>query len=130
MSTSRHPVEVNRPGGSSVNYFKPPTLTGTCSQNWNYNNIVIYFLKWLQGRSTFGGDCSQSNAMDFDLSNIADYSQPDYSQFDLVKATQYGIYDRCAELVEKEGIDVKQADKENVTVLHWAAINNRLQIAE
>ena len=70
--------------------------------------------------------------MDYDLSNIsaAEYSQPDYSQFDLVKATQYGIFDRCLELVEKEGVDVRQTDKENVTALHWAAINNRLQIAE
>ena len=68
--------------------------------------------------------------MDFDPSNLADYSQPDYSQFDLVKATQYGIYERCVELIEKEGTDVKERDKENVTALHWAAINNRLQIAE
>lgn len=58
------------------------------------------------------------------------YYQPDYSQFDLVRATQYGIFDRCAELIDKEGVDVNTPDKENVSALHWAAINNRIRIAE
>ncbi|XP_022784981.1 palmitoyltransferase ZDHHC17-like isoform X2 [Stylophora pistillata] len=58
------------------------------------------------------------------------YYQPDYSQFDLVRATQYGIFDRCTELIEKEGVDVNTLDKENVSALHWAAINNRIRIAE
>uniref|UniRef100_A0A8D0H4C9 protein S-acyltransferase n=1 Tax=Sphenodon punctatus TaxID=8508 RepID=A0A8D0H4C9_SPHPU len=47
-----------------------------------------------------------------------------YSSCDIVKATQYGIVERCKELVEA-GYDVRQPDKENVTLLHWAAINNR-----
>ncbi|XP_078348223.1 palmitoyltransferase ZDHHC17-like isoform X2 [Oculina patagonica] len=58
------------------------------------------------------------------------YHQPDYSQFDLVRATQYGIFDRCLELIDKEGVDVNTLDKENVSALHWAAINNRMRIAE
>lgn len=56
--------------------------------------------------------------------------QPDYSQFDLVRATQYGAFDRCVELIEKEGVDVNTLDKESVSALHWAAINNRIRIAE
>ncbi|KAF3825987.1 hypothetical protein GH733_006101 [Mirounga leonina] len=51
----------------------------------------------------------------------------DYSTWDIVKATQYGIYERCRELVEA-GYDVRQPDKENVTLLHWAAINNRIDL--
>lgn len=51
----------------------------------------------------------------------------DYSNFDIVKATQYGLLERCKELVEA-GYDVRQPDKENVTLLHWAAINNRLDL--
>ncbi|KAH1171807.1 hypothetical protein KIL84_007425 [Mauremys mutica] len=39
----------------------------------------------------------------------------------------YGILERCKELVEA-GYDVRQPDKENVTLLHWAAINNRLDL--
>ncbi|KAM7450555.1 Palmitoyltransferase zdhhc13 [Porites harrisoni] len=62
--------------------------------------------------------------------NPTPYQQPDYSQFDLVRATQYGIFDRCRELIEKEGVDVNTLDKENVSALHWAAINNRIRIAE
>ncbi|KAM6274712.1 palmitoyltransferase ZDHHC13 isoform 1-T1 [Porphyrio hochstetteri] len=48
---------------------------------------------------------------------------------DIVKATQYGIIERCKELVEA-GYDVRQPDKENVTLLHWAAINNRQELVK
>lgn len=51
----------------------------------------------------------------------------DYSGFDIVKATQYGAFDRVRELVEA-GWDVNQPDHETVTLLHWAAINNRREI--
>ena len=50
--------------------------------------------------------------------------KPDTSTFDIVKATQYGARDRVEQLVEG-GFDVNQRDDENVTLLHWAAINNR-----
>lgn len=42
--------------------------------------------------------------------------------------SRYGIFDRCRELVEA-GYDVQQPDKENVTLLHWAAINNRIDLS-
>ncbi|XP_048340262.1 palmitoyltransferase ZDHHC13 isoform X4 [Sphaerodactylus townsendi] len=53
----------------------------------------------------------------------------DHSNFDIVKATQYGLLERCQELIEA-GYDVRQPDKENITLLHWAAINNRLELAK
>ncbi|XP_063044978.1 putative palmitoyltransferase ZDHHC13 [Engraulis encrasicolus] len=53
----------------------------------------------------------------------------DSSSWDIVKATQFGILDRCKELIEA-GYDVTQPDKENVTLLHWAAINNRLELVK
>ncbi|OWK17420.1 ZDHHC13, partial [Cervus elaphus hippelaphus] len=42
---------------------------------------------------------------------------------------RYGIFERCKELVEA-GYDVRQPDKENVSLLHWAAINNRLDLVK
>jgi len=51
----------------------------------------------------------------------------DYKNFDIVRAAQYGVLERCIELVDG-GIDVNQPDAENVSILHWAAINNRLEI--
>uniref|UniRef100_A0A8C7WNH2 Palmitoyltransferase n=1 Tax=Oryzias sinensis TaxID=183150 RepID=A0A8C7WNH2_9TELE len=36
---------------------------------------------------------------------------------------------RCKELVEA-GYDIRQPDKENVTLLHWAAINNRTELVK
>ncbi|XP_052667033.1 palmitoyltransferase ZDHHC13 [Harpia harpyja] len=53
----------------------------------------------------------------------------DPSTCDIIKATQYGIVERCKELVEA-GYDVRQPDKENVTLLHWAAINNRQELVK
>lgn len=52
----------------------------------------------------------------------------DASTFDIVKATQYGARERVEQLVEG-GYDVNQRDDENVTLLHWAAINNRRELA-
>ncbi|XP_072047738.1 palmitoyltransferase ZDHHC17-like [Amphiura filiformis] len=54
---------------------------------------------------------------------------PDTSNFDIVKATQYGAVERVKELVE-DGYDVREPDNENVTLLHWAAINNRLDLVK
>jgi len=51
----------------------------------------------------------------------------DYSQFDIVKAVQYGAIERVKEIVEA-GFDVNQRDEENITLLHWASINNRKEI--
>ncbi|NXI42311.1 ZDH13 Palmitoyltransferase, partial [Galbula dea] len=53
----------------------------------------------------------------------------DPSTCDIVTATQYGMVERCKELVEA-GYDVRQPDKENVTLLHWAAINNRQELVK
>ncbi|NWY65595.1 ZDH13 Palmitoyltransferase, partial [Erithacus rubecula] len=53
----------------------------------------------------------------------------DPSTCDIIKATQYGMLERCKELIEA-GYDVRQPDKENVTLLHWAAINNRQELVK
>lgn len=53
----------------------------------------------------------------------------DSNSWDIIKATQFGALDRCKELIEA-GYDVRQPDKENVTLLHWAAINNRLELVK
>ena len=55
--------------------------------------------------------------------------QDDYKNFDIVRATQYGVFPRVKELIEA-GFDVNQMDKENVSLLHWAAINNRIDIVK
>ena len=53
----------------------------------------------------------------------------DPSTYTLVEAAQYGVLDRCRELVEHKRKDVTRGDEENITVLHWAAINNRIAVA-
>ena len=54
----------------------------------------------------------------------------DFRTFDIIRATQYGALDRCIELIETKQVDVNQPDAENVCVLHWAAINNRIDIVK
>ena len=56
-------------------------------------------------------------------------STEDSKNFDIVRATQYGVMERVMELIEG-GYDVNLPDRENVTVLHWAAINNRTEIVK
>lgn len=47
--------------------------------------------------------------------------------YGIVKAVQYGVFGRVQELVDG-GVDVNEMDKENVSLLHWASINNRTEI--
>lgn len=56
-------------------------------------------------------------------------AEQDTSSFDIVKATQYGAIERVQEIIES-GFSVTQRDDENVTLLHWAAINNRKEIVQ
>lgn len=53
----------------------------------------------------------------------------DTSTFNVVKATQYGVFERVEEIIEG-GFSVTQRDEENVTLLHWAAINNRKELVQ
>jgi len=55
--------------------------------------------------------------------------QIDSSTFDIVKATQYGAFERVEEIIES-GFSVEQRDDDNVTLLHWAAINNRRELVQ
>ena len=59
---------------------------------------------------------------------VPEYQSPDETKnYSIIKAVQYGAIDRVRELVE-EGCDVNEMDKENVSLLHWASINNRIDI--
>ena len=49
---------------------------------------------------------------------------------DLVRATQFGRYDECRQYLEANQFDVNQRDLEDVTLLHWAAINNKSNIVD
>ncbi len=57
-------------------------------------------------------------------------ARKDYTQLNAVKATQYGVLERLKELIETNQCDPNKPDKENVYLLHWAAINNRIEIAK
>jgi ankyrin repeat protein len=50
--------------------------------------------------------------------------------FILIRAVQYGYYDRVFELIESDPSLASTAVNGNITLLHWAAINNRLEIAK
>lgn len=59
----------------------------------------------------------------------ANETNNDFKDFDIVKATQYGAFERCKQIIES-GYDVNERDSENVTLLHWAAINNRRDVVK
>lgn len=56
-------------------------------------------------------------------------STPDPTTMSIVQAVQYGEMTKLKELIEN-GADVRKPDAENVTLLHWAAINNRIDIVK
>ncbi|XP_029284597.1 putative palmitoyltransferase ZDHHC13 isoform X1 [Cottoperca gobio] len=72
---------------------------------------------------------SADQAMDISQQPKKRSHMDDSGSWDIVKATQFGILERCKELVEA-GYDVSQPDKENVSLLHWAAINNRAELVQ
>lgn len=49
---------------------------------------------------------------------------------DLIRATQFGRYEECRQYLESNLFDVNQRDSEDVTLLHWAAINNQSSIVD
>lgn len=59
----------------------------------------------------------------------------DCNSWGIVKAVQYGVFSRVISLIEppasssSEAYDVNRLDDEGVSLLHWAAINNRLAIS-
>lgn len=59
----------------------------------------------------------------------------DCNSWGIVKAVQYGMFSRVISLIEPSassssgGYDVNRLDDEGVSLLHWAAINNRLAIS-
>jgi ankyrin repeat protein len=61
---------------------------------------------------------------------ISEPPAPDPHTADLVSAVQYGYYDRVVELVQPEPSLATTPIDGNITLLHWAAINNRIEIAE
>ncbi|CAF4681566.1 unnamed protein product, partial [Rotaria sp. Silwood2] len=61
---------------------------------------------------------------------IIDPPAPDPHTTDLVSAVQYGYYDRVVQLIEPEPNLVITPVNGDITLLHWAAINNRIKIAK
>ena len=51
------------------------------------------------------------------------------SSYNIIEAAQYGHLERCRQLVEEEGTNVRAADSEGITPLHWASINNRFAVS-
>jgi len=82
------------------------------------------------GGDVIGSEPAATSSTDGNQEDTAAPKGPDFSTFDIVKATQYGAFDRVRHLIQVEGYDVNQRDAENVSLLHWAAINNRLEIAD
>ncbi|VDP09990.1 unnamed protein product [Soboliphyme baturini] len=58
-----------------------------------------------------------------------DYHPSDADVEEMVTATQYGDFEYCKKQVSK-GFDVNKRDRDDCTLLHWAAINNRVELVK
>ncbi|CAF3619151.1 unnamed protein product, partial [Adineta steineri] len=57
-------------------------------------------------------------------------SKPDPHTTDIVTAVQYGFYERVVELIDADSQLATTPVNDNITLLHWAAINSRVEIAK
>ncbi|KAG5672899.1 hypothetical protein PVAND_002987 [Polypedilum vanderplanki] len=62
-----------------------------------------------------------------DVNENSSLKNIDCSNFDIVKAVQYGNVDRVRFLIDS-GYDVNNPDDEKIYLLHWSAINNRKDV--
>ena len=53
---------------------------------------------------------------------------PPVDTMNVTLATQYGKIDRVRHLFATEGVDVNQSDGEGCYLMHWGAINNRVDL--
>ena len=53
----------------------------------------------------------------------------DPTQLDVVRAVQLGVFSRARQLVFQDAGLVRKADGKGITLLHWAAVNNRKDVA-
>lgn len=51
-------------------------------------------------------------------------------QLDIFQLSQRGMLPEVQKLVEEKGFDIGVRDSENITCMHWAAINNRIALVE
>ena len=108
-----------------------PGLLGGPQQTSNAASLLNANLNSSKLNELINGKEPSRPVKDEDETQILDMiSKKDYSQLDAIKATQYGVLDRLKELVESGQCDPNKPDAENVYLLHWAAINNRLDIAK
>lgn len=55
--------------------------------------------------------------------------KPPVADMDIVQAVQYNELERVKELVETGGTNVNAPDQEGCYLLHWASINNHVELA-
>ncbi|CAD5123337.1 DgyrCDS11693 [Dimorphilus gyrociliatus] len=68
-----------------------------------------------------------------ELSTEMTVARPELSfedSMDIVRATQFGEFSIVKSIIDKDLYGVNQMDRENVSLLHWAAINNRRDIVK
>ncbi|CAF1326096.1 unnamed protein product [Adineta ricciae] len=81
--------------------------------------------------SISNGNASKSSKVPNDGSTTTGNSSvPDSHTTDIVTAVQYGFLDRVIELIDADPSLASAPLNENITLLHWAAINNRVEIAK
>ena len=65
----------------------------------------------------------------FSESQEAEEDKIDFSKLDLTEAVQHGARERFDQLLEA-GLSPATVDRKDISLLHWAALNNRRDIAE
>ncbi len=117
LQSTDNPIEIP---GQTI----PTDSTNLLNANLNNSNLDELINPSLRAASAKKAKSEQEKKI------LDAINRKDYSELNAVKACQYGILDRLKELIETNQTDPHKPDGENVYLLHWAAINNRLEIAK
>lgn len=67
------------------------------------------------------------------MANVDEYDEAcssvsEYDDLDIKQAVQFGDLSKVKHLIESGLVTASETDADDCSLLHWAAINNRLQV--
>eukprot|EP00051_Salpingoeca_urceolata_P028167 m.485374 g.485374 ORF g.485374 m.485374 type:complete len:609 (+) comp23794_c0_seq1:61-1887(+) len=82
------------------------------------------------GHGHGGGCCSEEPPPPPPSTELVSAQPAAPPPMDIFQLSQRGLVDQVKPLIEEKMTDVNIRDKENITCLHWAAINNRIPLVQ
>lgn len=131
LKNAMHTQQQQEPLSTNSSASNPIPLQQDNAKPDSNSNLLFADLNTSKLNDLINKNFTPTTAQNDEEKRILDaIANKDYSSLNGVKATQYGVLERLKELIESKEVDPHKPDQENVYLLHWAAINNRIDIAQ